>query len=72
MPGSRSAISSPKLLMTVPTTGPVQRPSRCARARHDIEELIAIDDAAQVVDHHQAVAVAIQRDARHARARPAR
>ena len=34
-----------------------------ARARHDVEQLVAIDGAAEVIDHHQPVAVAIERDA---------
>ena len=39
----------------------LQRAVLLARARDDIEQLIAIDDAAEMIDHDQAVAVAIER-----------
>ena len=71
MPAARSASSSPRLLITVPTTGPAQRALLLARARDDVQQLVAVDDAPEVIDHHEAVAVAVEREADVARARRA-
>ena len=49
--------------MTVPTTGPCSVPALLALARDDVQQLVAVDDAAEVIDHHQTIAVAIERDA---------
>ena len=50
--------------MTVPTTGPRKRSPSCLRARaQDIDELVAVDQVAALVDHDDAVAVAVERDA---------
>ena len=59
---SRSASSRPRLLITVPTTGPAQRAAPLAGARDDVQELVAVDDAPEVIDHHEAVAVAVERE----------
>ena len=62
-PSSRSAISSPRLLMTVPDDGPAQLLRARAIARREIEELVAVDETAALVDHDDAIAVAVERHA---------
>ncbi len=42
----------------------LQRSGALARCRDDVDELVAIDDAAETVDHDEAVAITIERDAR--------
>ena len=49
--------------MTVPTTGPLSSAGALARRGDDVDELVAIDDAAEAVDHHQPIAVTIEGDA---------
>ena len=49
--------------MTVPTTGPRRAARLAAIARQDIDELIAVDEIAALVDHDDAVAVAVEREA---------
>ena len=48
--------------MTVPTTGPFSPFCLCLGG-NDVQQLVAIGDAAEVIDHHQPVAVAVERDA---------
>ena len=60
---SRSAISRPRLVITVPTTGPRRASALAPIAGQDVQELIAIDEIAALVDHDDAVAVAVERDA---------
>ena len=47
----------------MPTTGPRSVPALVPAAGDDEEQLVAVDDAAQVIDHHHAIAVAIEGDA---------
>ena len=62
-PASRSASSSPKLLITVPTTALPFKPAfggeLAAEQRHHI---VAVEDFAALVDQHHAIAVAVERD----------
>ena len=47
----------------MPTTGPLQLLLFVAIERQDVEQLVAVDHGAAVfIDHHHAVAVAVQRD----------
>ena len=39
-----------------------QRPGVLQRAGDDVEQLVTIDDPSQVIDHHQAIAIAIERE----------
>ena len=55
-----------------PDHGSLEQPGALARGRDDVDELIAVDDAAQAVDHDEPIAIAIERDARRRRARRAR
>ncbi len=61
MPAARSASSSPRLLMTVPTTGPRRVPASLSERGDDVEQLIPIDDAAEMIDHDEPITVAIER-----------
>ena len=42
----------------------LQRSGALARSRDDVDELVAIDDAAKAIDHDEPIAVAVERDAR--------
>ena len=42
-------------------------PARLRARGDDVDELVAVDDAAEPIDHHQPIAVAIERDAAAAR-----
>ena len=41
--------------------GALQRAVELAGARNHVQELVAIDDAPQMIDHHQPIAIAIER-----------
>ena len=63
MPRSASACSSPRLLITVPTTGPSQLAGVAPRARQNEQQLVPVHAAAQLIHHHHPVAVAVEREA---------
>ena len=42
--------------------GPRQRLLLVPCARNDVQQLIAIDDPSQVIDHHQTIAIAVERN----------
>src|SRR6185295_19696475 len=55
-----------------PDHGPLQQAGALARGGNDVDELVAIDLAAEAVDHDQAVAITVERNTRgraHARHR---
>src|SRR6188768_1492804 len=43
--------------------GPLQSSRPFARSRNDVNELVAIDDASESVDHDESIAVAVERNA---------
>ncbi len=63
MPRSASACSKPKLLITVPTTGPLSSPRRVPHRGQDEQQLVAIHAAPELIHHHHPVAVAVERHA---------
>ena len=64
MPASRSASSSPMLLITVATMAwPFNRPSRCSWRAHISSTASPLTIAAAMIDEDRAVAVAVERDA---------
>ena len=58
-----SACSSPKLLMTVPTTGPFNSPGELPRRGQNEQQLIAVHAAPKFIHHHHPIAVAVERQA---------